>query len=100
MDFGLGSYGLSLAAGTLSTLSPCVLPLVPILLGTALSAHRLGPFALAGGLTLSFTGIGVFVASAGAALGLDPGTFRAVAAVLLLAFGAVLVSPQLQQGFA
>ena len=100
MDFGLGTYGLSLAAGTLSTLSPCVLPLLPILLGTALTAHRLGPFALAGGLTLSFTGIGIFVASAGAALGLDPATFRVLAAVLLIAFGAVLVSSRLQQRFA
>lgn len=100
MDFGLGAYGLSFAAGTLSTLSPCVLPLVPILLGTALAAHRLGPFALAGGLTVSFTGIGIFVASLGAALGLDQDTFRAGAAVLLIAFGAVLLSPWLQQRFA
>ncbi len=100
MDFGFGTYGLSLAAGTLSTLSPCVLPLVPILLGTALTAHRFGPFALAGGLTLSFTGIGILVASVGAALGLDPGTFRAAAAVLLIAFGAILLSSYLQQRFA
>lgn len=100
MDFGLGTYGLSLAAGTLSTLSPCVLPLLPILLGTAVAAHRLGPFALAGGLTLSFTGIGIFVASLGAALGLDQGMFRSAAAVLLIAFGAVLLSPYLQQRFA
>jgi cytochrome c biogenesis protein CcdA len=35
-----GVYGLSMAAGILSTLSPCVLPLVPILVGTALTAHR------------------------------------------------------------
>lgn len=100
MDFGLGTYGLSLAAGTLSTLSPCVLPLVPILLSTAVAAHRLGPFALAGGLTLSFTGIGVFVASLGAALGLDQDMFRGIAAILLIAFGAVLLSPYLQQRFA
>lgn len=100
MDPGLGTYGLSLAAGTLSTLSPCVLPLVPILLGAAVAAHRLGPFALAGGLTLSFTGIGVFVASLGAALGLDQDLFRALAAVLLTAFGAILLSTYLQQRFA
>lgn len=100
MDFGLGTYGLSLAAGTLSTLSPCVLPLVPILLATAVAAHRLGPYALAAGLTLSFTLVGVFVASLGAALGLDPALFRSIAAVLLIAFGAVLLSTRLQQGFA
>lgn len=99
-EFGLGSYGLSLVAGSLSTLSPCVLPLLPILLGTAVAAHRLGPYALAAGLTLSFTAVGIFVASLGSALGLDPALFRSVAAMLLLIFGAILMSPRLQERFA
>ena len=76
MDFGPASYGLSFVAGNLSTLSPCVLPLLPILLGTAVNTHRLGPFALAGGLALSFTTVGVIVATVGSALGLDQGTLR------------------------
>lgn len=100
MDFGPGTYGLSLAAGALSTFSPCILPLLPILLGAALAAHRFGPFALAGGLTVSFAGIGIFAASLGAALGFDSGCFRSVAAVLLVAFGGILLSPALQQRFA
>ncbi|MBI3525647.1 MAG: sulfite exporter TauE/SafE family protein [Betaproteobacteria bacterium] len=100
MSLGPGSYGLSLAAGGLSTLSPCVLPLLPVLLGTAVAAHRFGPYALAAGLTLSFTVIGVFVASLGEALGLDPDLFRTVAAVLLLIFGVILMSSRLQEKFA
>lgn len=100
MQFGAGTYAVSLAAGGLSTLSPCVLPLVPILVGSAVTAHRLGPWALAAGLTLSFTIVGVVLASFGAALGLDPTTFRTVAAVLLIAFGVLLLSPLLQQRFA
>lgn len=100
MEFGLGSYGLALAAGGLSTLSPCVLPLLPILLASAVAAHRLGPYALAGGLALSFTVVGVFVASLGVALGLDQGVFRLVAAGLLIAFGVVLLSARLQEKFA
>lgn len=100
MEFGLGTYGLSFVAGSLSTLSPCVLPLIPILLGTAATAHRFGPFALAAGLTLSFTAVGVFVASLGATLGLDPALFRNLAAVLLIAFGMLLLSSQLQERFA
>lgn len=100
MQFGLGTYGISLAAGSLSTLSPCVLPLVPILLASAVTAHRLGPWALAAGLTLSFTVVGVALASAGASLGLDPTTFRTVAAVLLIVFGVLLLSVKLQERFA
>lgn len=100
MEFGLGSYGLSFAAGGLSTLSPCVLPILPVILATAVAAHRLGPAALAAGLTLSFTVVGVFLASIGVGLGLDETIFRTVAAVLLVAFGIVLLSSQLQTKFA
>lgn len=97
---GIGNYGLSLAAGTLSTLSPCVLPLVPILVGSALMTHRFGPHALASGLALSFTLVGVFIVGLGAAIGLDQELFRNIAALLLIGFGIVLVSPALQARFA
>jgi cytochrome c-type biogenesis protein len=100
LDFGLGTFGLGYLAGLLSTLSPCVLPLVPILIATAVAAHRLGPYALALGLTLSFSVIGIFIATLGASLGLDPATFRNVAAVILIGFSIVLLSSRLQQRFA
>jgi len=100
VEFGLGTYGIGFAAGSLSILSPCVLPLVPILLGTAASAHRRGPLALAAGLTLSFAVIGVLLASAGASLGLDQTVFRNVAALMLLGFGVLLLSNGLQERFA
>lgn len=100
MGFGLATYGLSFLAGVLSTLSPCVLPLVPILVSSAVLAHRLGPLALACGLTLSFTVVGVFITAVGASLGLDQEVLRSIAAILLLGFGFVLVVPQIQERFA
>lgn len=96
----LGTYSLSFIAGTLSVLSPCVLPLVPILVGSAVMAHRFGPFALAAGLALSFTIVGVFIASVGVAIGLDQEVFRNVAATLLILFGITLLSRSLQEKFA
>ena len=100
MEFGLTTYGLGYLAGLLSTLSPCVLPLVPILIATAVAAHRFGPYALALGLTLSFSMVGIFLATLGASLGLGQDTFRSVAAVILIGFGVVLLSPRLQERFA
>jgi cytochrome c biogenesis protein CcdA len=97
---GLATYGLSLAAGSLSTLSPCVLPIIPILLGTAIAAHRLGPYALAGGLALSFTLVGVLISSVGAVVGLDQALLRHLAAVFLIVFGLILLSARLQASFA
>lgn len=100
MGIGAGSYGLAFVAGLLSILSPCVLPLVPIVVGTALTTHRYGPLALAGGLALSFTLIGLFVATIGFAIGLDTEWFRTLAALLLVALGVVLLSAPLQRRFA
>ena len=97
MEFGPGTYGLGYAAGILTTLSPCVLPLVPIVIATALAAHRLGPYALALGLTVSFASVGVFIAVLGASLGLDQALFRNIAAFILIAFGILLLSTRLQE---
>ncbi|MGJ4914465.1 cytochrome c biogenesis CcdA family protein [Bradyrhizobium sp. HKCCYLRH2060] len=87
---------LAFVAGLLSILSPCVLPLVPIVLGAAASAHPRGALALAAGLALSFTGIGLFIALAGNSIGLDAGAFRLVAAIIMLAIGVVLLVPSWQ----
>jgi cytochrome c-type biogenesis protein len=92
----MSGIGLGLLAGLLSTLSPCVLPLVPIVVAAALAEHRLGPVALAGGLALSFVAIGLFVATVGFAAGLGQELFRSIAAVLLILVGAVLLLPRLQ----
>jgi cytochrome c-type biogenesis protein len=100
MDFGIGTYSLGYLAGILSTLSPCVLPLVPILISTAISAHRFGAYALAAGLTISFTVVGMLIGTLGASLGIDQAVFRNIAAVILIAFGIVLLSTQLQERFA
>lgn len=91
---------LGFLAGVLSILSPCVLPLLPIVLGAAASEHRLGPLALAAGLTLSFTVIGLFVATIGFAAGIDGAVFRTASAVLLIAIGLVLALPVAQSRFA
>lgn len=100
MEFGLGSYGFGLLAGILSTLSPCVLPIIPILLGTATNAHARAPLALAGGLAISYAIIGTGLAWAGSALDLDPAIFRSVGAAVLGVLGLVLMSGSLQQRFA
>jgi len=99
MTFGPATYGLSLAAGLLSTLSPCVLPILPLVIGAALGAHRLGPLALAAGLVVSFTVVGLFVATIGYGLGLDSEWFRILAALMLIGFGLILLSDRLQSRF-
>jgi cytochrome c-type biogenesis protein len=96
----LGSATFALLAGILSTLSPCVLPLLPIILATAVGEHRLGPLALAAGLATSFVIVGMFIATIGYGIGLDAGFFRTLAALLMVGIGVVLFVPRLQTEFA
>src|SRR5262245_14759585 len=96
----LGGLALSYAAGALSILSPCVLPLLPIILFGALEQHAWGPVALAAGLSASFAGVGIFLASLAFNIGLDPTTFRLGAATFMLVIGVVLLVPALQSRFA
>lgn len=100
MTFGPGAYSLGLLAGLVSTLSPCVLPILPILLGSAVNAHPRAPLALAGGLALSYAFIGTGIAWAGASLGLDASAFQNAGAIILGLLGIVLLSSSLQRRFA
>jgi cytochrome c biogenesis protein CcdA len=90
------TLALAFAAGLLSILSPCVLPLVPIVLGAAIVAHPLGAVALATGLSLSFTVLGLLLALVGFGLGIDAGLFRLAAAVIMIGLGVVLLVPSWQ----
>jgi len=100
VEFGITSYFIALAAGVLSTLSPCVLPLLPVIIGSAMHEHRYGPFAVAIGMSASFAVIGTILASAGARLGVGQGDFQVVAAIVLVLIGVVLLSKKLQERFA
>lgn len=91
--------GLAVLAGILSVLSPCVLPLLPLVLGAAASQHRYGPAFLALGVSISFVSLGLFIATIGFAIGLDETVFRFGAAALMILAGVVLVAPPLQTRF-
>jgi cytochrome c biogenesis protein CcdA len=87
---------LGFGAGVLTILSPCVLPLVPVVLGAAAQRHRLGPLALSAGLVASFTAIGFVIAAFGTSLGLDAERLRLVGAAVLVAAGLLLLAPRTQ----
>lgn len=100
MDFGAATFALAFAAGALSTLSPCVVPLLPILVASAVAQHRLALWPLAAGLALSFTAVGLFVATIGVSIGLDSSVLHRVAGAMLIIFGVVMAVPRGQAAFA
>ena len=87
-------------AGLLTLVNPCVLPILPIVLGTALQSGRYGPLYLAAGMSVSFIGFGLLIAFAGRALGITEVTISNAGAVLMIGFGLVLMVPKLSASFA
>ncbi len=83
-------------AGMLTLINPCVLPLLPIVLATALQASRFGPLALSAGLVLTFVVVGVGITAFGALIGIDEQVINTSAAVMMVVFGIVLLMPRAQ----
>ena len=87
--------GISFLAGVITAVSPCVLPVLPIVLaGGASGETRRRPYAIVAGLVVSFT---VFTLSASAllmALGLPQDTLRNIAIALLFVVAATLLVPR------
>ena len=91
---------LGYAAGLLTLINPCVLPILPIVLATALQAGRHGPLAVAAGMSLSFVALGMGVTVLGYSLGITEETIAQVGAVLMVGFGLILLVPRFSSGFA
>lgn len=91
--------GLAWVAGSLTTLNPCVFPLLPLVLGGALQANRWAPVAMGAGMVATFAALGLLVGVAGDALGIDPDVIRLVGAWLLITFGLVMLVPALNERF-
>lgn len=83
---------LAFAAGMLTILSPCVLPLAPVVVASARSQDPRGPIALALGLAATFGVVGGVLASFGVAFG-DWDWTRALSAAIMIAIGVALLVP-------
>ena len=86
-------------AGLLTLINPCVLPVLPIVLVSALNANRNGPLALAAGMSVSFVTFGVLVTAFGASIGLTQDTLAQIGAVMMVLFGLVLLVPAFSRRF-
>lgn len=91
MNIELISIPLAWVAGVLSILSPCVWPIVPIVMASASGKGWLGPIALSLGLSLSFAFAGTVLTYALLNIGLNPDAFRWVGAALMALIGLLLV---------
>ncbi len=95
MDLVLG-FG----AGLLTLINPCVLPVLPFVLASATQTSVYGPLALASGMSIAFVSLGMVVITFGHSIGLTETLMGQIGAVLMIAFGLILLVPKLNSQFA
>jgi len=87
---------LAFSAGVLTVAAPCVLPMLPLVLGASVGARqRTRPLFIALGFALAFASVVLLFNSFTQVLGLSHDGLRRGAAVLLLGFGVLMLWPAL-----
>ena len=85
------SFPFAFLAGIITVTSPCVIPILPIILGSALKRNRFYPLFMVLGLAFTFSLLGVVFGSLGSFVGIGKRTLETVAIILLGIMGLVIV---------
>ena len=91
--------GLAFLEGLALIISPCILPVLPLVLATSVEGGRRRPYGIIIGFVLSFSLFALASRSIVSALGVDLDTIKNVSLVLLVVFGLVLLSSRLSERF-
>lgn len=93
MDISLTPLAVAMAfgAGFASVLSPCVLPVLPIVAAGSERDHKLRPLLLALGLSLAFVAMGILSSLAGGWLAGKMRVIEIIAGILVMGIGAMLL---------
>jgi cytochrome c biogenesis protein CcdA/thiol-disulfide isomerase/thioredoxin len=89
--------GIGLAAGFITAISPCVLPVLPIIFAGGATGGRRKPFAIVTGLVLSFSAFTLFGVWLLKRLGLPEDLLRDIAIGLLFLVAATLLFPKVEE---
>ena len=82
--------------GVITVLSPCILPVLPIVLSASAAEGKRRPYGIISGFIVSFTVITLSLAAIVRQFNFSPGVLRTVAAVVILILGLTLLVPRLQ----
>jgi len=89
----MGELGLALIAGALTTLNPCVFPILPLVVGSAVKDSRIAPLLMGVGMATAFALMGSLTGLLTGTFGFDQDLLRQVSAVLMIIFGLALLLP-------
>ena len=91
--------GFAFLSGVITILSPCILPVLPIVLSGGVGGGKARPFGVLAGFVVSFTAFTLTLSAIVQALGIPVDALRIVAVVLIILFGVVMLVPWLSVRF-
>lgn len=86
-------------AGIVTILSPCILPILPIILSSTIGGQETGrarPVGIIAGFIMSFTFFTLFLSSIVRISGISPNLLRTFSIIIIAGFGISLLIPQFQ----
>jgi cytochrome c biogenesis protein CcdA/thiol-disulfide isomerase/thioredoxin len=86
-------------SGVITILSPCILPVLPIVLAGGGSGGKARPFGVIAGFVLSFSFFTLALSAIVQAIGISADAMRYAAIALITLFGVVLLVPRLRDAF-
>ena len=92
--FSTVDLGLTLLAGLLTTLQPCVLPLIPIVVGGAINENRFAPIYIGMGMVVFYALIGAVTGFLEPLFGLEPAEFKTFGGGVMVVTGLILLIPR------
>jgi len=91
MDVGISNMALAVSAGVASVLSPCVLPVIPVIVAGAEKNDRLRPLLVVIGLAITFMAMGAVSSLFGALLVGRTRTIEIIGAVVIILLGIAVI---------
>ncbi|PIR54949.1 hypothetical protein COU74_04395 [Candidatus Peregrinibacteria bacterium CG10_big_fil_rev_8_21_14_0_10_36_19] len=86
-------------AGLVTILSPCILPVLPIILSSSATGSKRHPWGVVLGFLLSFTFFTLFLTTIVRLTGISADALRTFSVIVVFGFGLVLLFPQLLKMF-
>lgn len=87
---------LSFVAGILTVLAPCVLPLLPVIIGGSItSKDSKKPYLVIGGLVISITVFTILLKASTLLIDIDPSTWKLLSGIILICFGLIYIFPKI-----
>src|SRR3990167_4831428 len=83
-------------AGIVTILSPCILPILPVVLAGSVGEGKRRPFGIVTGFVISFTVFTLFLTTIVKATGIPPDSLRLLSVLVIFTFGISLITPGFQ----